>query len=95
MNFRFLRRGDTQHSISVRRVDFEVPEAGRPTFLPACTLGSDQYQKDLIADGMALVAWAGKPTLFITFTANPKWRELTEALEPGQVGEDVVSLPSS
>ena len=84
INFRFLRCGDTQRSISVRSVDFEVPEAGRTTFLPACTPGSDQYQKDLIADGMALVAWADKPTLFITFTANPKWRELTEALEPGQ-----------
>ncbi len=30
----------------------------------------------------------GKPSLFITMTCNPKWKEITEALEPGQTWED-------
>ena len=30
----------------------------------------------------------GKPSLFITLTCNPHWREITAALEPGQTWED-------
>ena len=31
-------------------------------------------------DAMAIVAKCGKPDLFVTFTCNPKWPELQEAL---------------
>jgi hypothetical protein len=37
---------------------------------------------------MALVRWFGKPELFITFTCNPKWPEITEKLQPGQSATD-------
>ena len=37
---------------------------------------------------MAIVRVYGKPTLFITQTANPKWQEITDALLPGQQPED-------
>ena len=37
---------------------------------------------------MALVRWFGKPELFITFTCNPRWPEITERLQPGQVATD-------
>jgi len=30
----------------------------------------------------------GKPDLFITFTCNPKWREITDNLYPGQSATD-------
>jgi hypothetical protein len=30
----------------------------------------------------------GRPTFFITFTCNPKWKEITAALNPGQTWED-------
>ena len=39
---------------------------------------------------MAICRWAGPPDLFITFTCNPKWTEITEFLAniPGQRPED-------
>ena len=39
-------------------------------------------------DAMAIVASYGRPDLFITMTCNPKWREITENLLPGQRASD-------
>ncbi|XP_065682304.1 uncharacterized protein LOC136095523 [Hydra vulgaris] len=33
---------------------------------------------------MAIIKKYGKPDLFITFTCNPKWREITENLNPDE-----------
>ena len=35
-------------------------------------------------DAMAYVRKFGSPDLFITFTCNPKWDEITRCLKPGQ-----------
>ena len=40
--------------------------------------------KERYHDAMAVVRKLGKPDLFVTFTCNPKWREVTEAAFPGQ-----------
>ena len=37
---------------------------------------------------MAIVCKYGRPSLFITFTANPKWDEITRELLPGQTAAD-------
>ena len=42
----------------------------------------------LYQDGMAMVRRHGKPSLFITFTANPQWPEIVSTLLPGQVSAD-------
>uniref|UniRef100_A0A8R7PY27 Helitron helicase-like domain-containing protein n=1 Tax=Triticum urartu TaxID=4572 RepID=A0A8R7PY27_TRIUA len=41
-------------------------------------------------DGMAICREYGAPDLFVTFTCNPKWQEIADALasEPGQVAAD-------
>ena len=39
-------------------------------------------------DAMAIVAMQGVPDLFITMTCNPKWKEVTENLLPGQRASD-------
>ena len=39
-------------------------------------------------DVMSSVATYGRPDLFITMTWNPKWREITENLLPGQHASD-------
>ena len=44
--------------------------------------------KLLFEDAMAIIKKYGKPDLFITFTCNPKWREITENLYPGQTAND-------
>ncbi len=42
----------------------------------------------LYQDAMARVRKFGKPDLFVTFTCNPKWKEITNALFPGQTAKD-------
>ena len=39
-------------------------------------------------DAMAIVASYRRPDLFITVTCNPKWREITKTLLPGQQTSD-------
>jgi hypothetical protein len=34
----------------------------------------------------------GKPDLFVTFTCNPKWKEIIDALFPGQTTKDCREL---
>lgn len=41
---------------------------------------------------MAIVRKFGKPSLFITFTANPKWKEITDELFTGQNASDCPDL---
>ena len=43
---------------------------------------------------MAMVRKYGKPDLFLTFTCNPKWREIVENLQPGdniQYRNDIIA----
>jgi hypothetical protein len=42
----------------------------------------------LYQDAMAMVRKLGKPDLFITFTCNPRWPEIRDALLPGQQPND-------
>jgi hypothetical protein len=37
---------------------------------------------------MAIVREFGKPDLFLTFTCNPKWKEIKDNLLPGQKSHD-------
>ena len=39
-------------------------------------------------DAMAVVRELGKPSLFITFTCNPKWPEIVESCPPGVLRQD-------
>ena len=42
----------------------------------------------LYQDAMAIVRKCGRPDLFITFTCNPKWPDITAELEHGQTAQD-------
>ena len=44
--------------------------------------------QQLYLDAMCIVARLGKPDIFLTFTCNPKWEEITENLLPGQTASD-------
>lgn len=52
--------------------------------------GGRRYMLLNYHDGMAVCRAYGAPDLFITFTCNPKWQEIVDALacEPGQVAAD-------
>lgn len=61
---------------------------GRSIILPATFIGGPRHMHQLYQDAMALVKAFGRPSLFITMTANSNWREVTRALLPGQAPED-------
>ena len=73
---------------AISRDDVNIEELGRRIVLPSSYTGSDHAMQQLYQDSMAIVRHFGKPTFFITFTANPKWPEITDALFPGQQATD-------
>ena len=62
----------------------EHREAEKYTILPSTHTGSPRHNHQNYQDAMATVRKHGKPDLFVTFTCNPKWREVQEALRPGE-----------
>jgi hypothetical protein len=50
--------------------------------------GGEHTMGQLYQDAMAKVRKFGKPDLFVTFTCNPKWKEITDVLLLGQTAKD-------
>lgn len=61
---------------------------GKRTILPSSHTGGDRYFKENFQDGLAVCRVHGPPDIFTTFTCNPKWPEIMDALEPGQRPSD-------
>ncbi|XP_065654822.1 uncharacterized protein LOC136081437 [Hydra vulgaris] len=61
---------------------------GQVVILPSSYVGSPRALKENFEDAMAIIKKYGKPDRFITFTCNPKWREITKNLYPGQTAND-------
>ncbi|XP_054706622.1 uncharacterized protein LOC129216433 [Uloborus diversus] len=53
---------------------------GIPIILPSTFIGSQRCMQQNYQDAMAIVRDFGKPDLFLTFTCNPKWTEITQNL---------------
>lgn len=65
-------------------------QAGQKTVLPSSHVGGPRYLYQNYLDSVALCRTYGCPDLFITFTSNPLWSEVTDALAsiPGQHSSD-------
>ena len=63
-------------------------QLGKRVILPSTFTGSAHYQHQLYQDVMAIVRHYGKPDLFITFTCNPQWPEITNSLFQNQTSAD-------
>ncbi|OMO88273.1 hypothetical protein COLO4_20331 [Corchorus olitorius] len=70
--------------------DTDGSDIGKRIVLPASYTGGPRYMFQNYQDAMAICRAYGYPTLFITFTCNPKWKEIDDALQlvPGQRAED-------
>ena len=55
----------------------DMHEQGTEFVLPASFTGGPRYMKNNYLDAMAICKHFGFPTLFITFTCNPRWPEIT------------------
>lgn len=73
---------------SLHAGDTDARQIGKRVILPSSFTGSDRYMQQAYQDAMAMVRRQGKPSFFITFTCNPKWREITNHLMPGQQARD-------
>ena len=71
-------------SDSVNAGDTDGSSVGRKIVLPSTFIGSPRNMNQLYQDAMAIVRRYGKPDLFITFTCNPRWPEITNSLFQGQ-----------
>lgn len=63
-------------------------QIGRKIILPRSFDGSPRDMAAKYQDAMAICKEFGKPTYFITFTANPNSNEIKESLLPGQAPSD-------
>ena len=68
--------------------DGNLEAMGRRIVLPSSYTGGDRWMQQLYQDSMAIARHFGKPTMFITFTANPRWTEIIDAIGPNQRPED-------
>ncbi|KAF8116963.1 hypothetical protein N665_0013s0022 [Sinapis alba] len=59
----------------------DMHEQGREYVIPATFTGGPRYMKNNYLDSMAICKHFGFPDLFITFTCNPKWPEITRYLK--------------
>jgi len=68
--------------------DTDLSDVGTRIVLPSSFTGDPRQMWQLYHDAMGIVRYCGKPYLFITLTANPKWAEITNALLPRQTAQD-------
>jgi len=66
------------------REDVNISDLGRRFILPSSFIGSDRFMQQLFQDSIAIIRYFGKPSFFVTFTANPHWPEITDNLLRGQ-----------
>ena len=60
----------------------------KKSFLAESMHGSRRYLKKKAMNGLAVAAEYGKSTVFLTVTTNLNWKELRDALPPGQTAYD-------
>lgn len=65
---------------------------GNRVILPSSFIGGPPDMHRRYQDAMAIVRAYRKPDLFIAFTCNPAWPEITAALKPGQRASDCPDL---
>ncbi len=66
----------------------DLSSVGCKVILPASFTSSPQFMHKNLQDALALLRVFGGSNLFLTFTANPNWQEITDALLPGQTSHD-------
>ncbi|CAN7016955.1 unnamed protein product [Brassica rapa subsp. trilocularis] len=63
----------------------DMSDQGSEFVSPASFIGSPRYMKNLYLDAMTVCKNFGFPDLFITFTCNPKWSNITRYVKSQKV----------
>ena len=69
------------HDFLRGRSESDNYDVGEAVILPSSFQGSPRHMAQNYQDAMAMVPRYGRPDLFISFTCNAKWAEITENLE--------------
>ncbi|XP_060858512.1 uncharacterized protein LOC132935889 [Metopolophium dirhodum] len=69
---------------TVGRQDVDADQLGKLVVLPSSFTGGPRYMHERSQDALTYVRHYGSSDLFVTFTCNPKWQEIQEALLRGQ-----------
>ncbi|KAH7666932.1 DNA helicase protein [Dioscorea alata] len=80
-----------EHQTSLRTEMYKTCNSiGKRIILPASFIPGPRYMFEKYQDAMAICRFFGYPKLFITFTCNPRWSEITDTLSSilGQRPED-------
>lgn len=83
-----LRSEEYIHLRDAINSDGNANDIGRITILPSSYTGSPRHMQEYAQDAMTYVRHYGRPDMFITFTCNPKWTDITENLLHGQTSID-------
>jgi hypothetical protein len=83
-------RADTYKGLddAINRGDLDPSDIGRRTVLPSQYIGGPRFYNKCYMNSMAIVRKYGRPSLFLTFTANPNWVEVQRELLPGQTANN-------
>ncbi|XP_060880275.1 uncharacterized protein LOC132952126 [Metopolophium dirhodum] len=73
-------QGLVDHINQQLQIDAPMAGVGRRMILPSSFTGGPRFMKQCYHDAMGIVCKCGKPNLFITFTCNPTWTEITQNL---------------
>jgi hypothetical protein len=66
----------------------DLASVGKKVILPASVTSSPRFMQRNLQNALALLCKFGGSDLFVTFTANPAWREVQEALLPHQAAHE-------
>ncbi|KAE8240488.1 hypothetical protein A4X13_0g7779 [Tilletia indica] len=87
-NQQSLLRMSTHKAIQeANAADIDLNNVGT-VVLPRTFVNGTRWWRNLYQDAMSIVRDRGRPDLFITFTANPHWTEIAQALGPGIQAQD-------
>jgi hypothetical protein len=70
------------------RAERENATIGSVHILHSSLIGSPRSMKQAYQDAMAICGKQGKPTFFLTFTCNPKWKKITDNIPSYQTASD-------
>lgn len=87
-NQKKLRVENYIHLVDAIKNDGNVKDIGQLVILPSSFTGGPRYMHEKTQDAMTYVRKYGRPDLFITFTCNPKWAEISDELLNGQQPHD-------
>lgn len=68
--------------------DNNADAVGRRIILPSSYTRGDQAMAQIYQDSMAIVRELGKPSFFVTVTANFNWKEIQDQLFDGQTASN-------